>query len=468
MRAAQTATPSVSAPANPGNGAASAPGAASSSGSGTAPQAAVSMPPATASQPQAATSTTGTTATASAPPASAATGQSPPSSASGVVPAVPAGPAASPTSPPPPKSGQLSPARPEFDIVRVEPDGSSVVAGRTKPGEMVRLMNGDKVVAEVRADANGQFALVPPALGTGNFQLSLRVGEGPGATSSQQSVSVLVPERGKGSVVVALAEPDKPTRVLSDTPGQLPGQAAAGQAAAGQAARNGAGAVAASPLAIRTVEAEQAGGFYATGQATPGANIRLYVGEAEAATARAGSDGRWSLKVERPMPKGQYRIRADELGAGGAVAHRVEVPFDHPGDIASAARPVTPPATATATATATGAAPATSAAIANPANGSPGVAAPASAASAAALKARQMKSAAAQRLRAQTAARKQAAIRAKRQMRVARGDSLWTISQRMFGSGYRYTQIYEANANTIEDPDVIYPGQVLAVPRRSN
>jgi nucleoid-associated protein YgaU len=47
---------------------------------------------------------------------------------------------------------------------------------------------------------------------------------------------------------------------------------------------------------------------------------------------------------------------------------------------------------------------------------------------------------------------------------VARGDSLWKISRRIYGEGLRYTVIYGANQRQIRDPDLIYPGQVFVLP----
>jgi nucleoid-associated protein YgaU len=44
------------------------------------------------------------------------------------------------------------------------------------------------------------------------------------------------------------------------------------------------------------------------------------------------------------------------------------------------------------------------------------------------------------------------------------GNSLWRIARRAYGSGFQYTVIYEANADQIRDPDLIYPGQIFAVP----
>jgi nucleoid-associated protein YgaU len=44
------------------------------------------------------------------------------------------------------------------------------------------------------------------------------------------------------------------------------------------------------------------------------------------------------------------------------------------------------------------------------------------------------------------------------------GDSLWRIAQQRYGAGPRYTVIFQANADRIRDPDLIFPGQVFATP----
>ncbi|MFM7344863.1 MAG: LysM peptidoglycan-binding domain-containing protein [Tagaea sp.] len=45
------------------------------------------------------------------------------------------------------------------------------------------------------------------------------------------------------------------------------------------------------------------------------------------------------------------------------------------------------------------------------------------------------------------------------------GNSLWRISRRVYGEGLRFTAIFEANREQIRDPDLIYPGQIFAVPK---
>lgn len=44
------------------------------------------------------------------------------------------------------------------------------------------------------------------------------------------------------------------------------------------------------------------------------------------------------------------------------------------------------------------------------------------------------------------------------------GDSLSKIAQHFYGDMHRYTEIFEANRPMLEDPDEIYPGQVLRIP----
>ena len=49
---------------------------------------------------------------------------------------------------------------------------------------------------------------------------------------------------------------------------------------------------------------------------------------------------------------------------------------------------------------------------------------------------------------------------------VARGDSLWAISRRIYGDGARYDLIFHANRGKINNPDLIYPGQSFVLPKR--
>lgn len=53
---------------------------------------------------------------------------------------------------------------------------------------------------------------------------------------------------------------------------------------------------------------------------------------------------------------------------------------------------------------------------------------------------------------------------------VKSGDTLWKISEEMYGKGNggKYNVIFEANTPMLTHPDKIYPGQVLRIPELSS
>lgn len=48
---------------------------------------------------------------------------------------------------------------------------------------------------------------------------------------------------------------------------------------------------------------------------------------------------------------------------------------------------------------------------------------------------------------------------------VAPGDSLWRIAKMLWGDGRLYWELYEQNRETVENPDLIYPGELLYAAR---
>ncbi len=45
------------------------------------------------------------------------------------------------------------------------------------------------------------------------------------------------------------------------------------------------------------------------------------------------------------------------------------------------------------------------------------------------------------------------------------GDTLWAIASKHLGDGNRYPEIFEANREVIQDPDLIFPGQKIRIPK---
>jgi nucleoid-associated protein YgaU len=54
--------------------------------------------------------------------------------------------------------------------------------------------------------------------------------------------------------------------------------------------------------------------------------------------------------------------------------------------------------------------------------------------------------------------------RAQQTYTVEKGDNLSSISKRFYGKSKYWRQIFDANRDTIENPDLIYPGQTIRLP----
>lgn len=414
----------------------------------TPPQTQPSSPPAPAPQrpetppaPKASETPTPSTPAPATPPAAAPAPETPqpPAPSSPATPPAPA-PSAPPSEPRPSTSpANPAPATPpaaqpkasaegSFDVVRVEPSGDLVVAGRCAPDCAVALLANGRPHDEAKADAGGQWAMTPKPLTPGDYQLGLRTRDAAGAeTVSRQTLTVVVPQPPSKDVLVVLNDPEAPSKVLQkpDASPAAPSQPPA--AAVAQAPAPSPKADAPSKrLAIGVVEAE-GGRFFAQGQGPEGAQLRLYLNNALVARAVIGADGAWSLRVEKGLAAGDYVVRADQLRADGGVEARAEARFAY---------------APTAQAPAVAAAPR--------ADSQPPAAAPDSAAPAASP---------------QASPSSDAVVGALVTTRVQRGDSLWRISRSAYGRGTRYTVIYAANDGQIRNPNLIYPGQVLVVPR---
>ena len=213
--------------------------------------------------------------------------------------------------------------------------------------------------------------------------------------------------------VVALMTPNKPTVVLS--------QPAASKPTAGA-------------VVVEAVEIEPGGKFHVSGQARPGAALRLYLNDSFVTSVTAGADGRFAVTINEGVAPGSYRVRLDEVGSNsGAVRARAEVPFNVPD---------------TVTASGVGAGDSLQAD----------------------RHCRCTTAAAGGRRRrpsCRTGASPSTVVVPKiATTTVSRGDSLWRLSQLSYGAGTRYAVIYKANREQIRNPNLIYPGQIFVVPAK--
>ena len=446
--------------------------------------------------------------------------------ADGVAPAAPAADGTAPAAPAAQAAATV--IAPTFDVVRVESNGSIVVAGNAAPNARVEILNGSTVLGSTVAGTDGAFVIVlDDPLKPGDYTILLRsTTPGNAVIASAQTAVVSVPANPSGQVLAMVEEPGKPSELLTvPEPATKPSAPAAdnqpaasaagdqavastvGDQAAASATATEAPAAAPAPAATApavvqaapapatppaiaatepkiVVEAVEIDGkkIFVAGLADPGRKVRAYANDMLLGDAQTSPDGHFLVEATRDIPVGSYTIHVDGLDADGVkVVARAAVPFERePGELVAAVAPAEPkpegpkpeaPATAEAEAPAASASePATADATA-PAVGAPAVAAaPAETAPAATPvpAAEAPAGAAAATPPAQVSETVAPKLeQADGAVIIRRNDTLWRISRRVYGHGMRYSTIYLANQDQISDPDRIWPGQVFKVPQKS-
>jgi hypothetical protein len=218
---------------------------------------------------------------------------------------------------------RAAPVLPSFDVVKVGPTGTAVIAGRAEPGSKVTVRDGDKVIGEVTADRRGEWVLVPDQpFGAGDRLLSLEASGAKGATvRSDETVALSInPPKPGGKEETALAvvlprDGNGAARVLQRPDGSLP--SAQGTPSADK------------PLALSmdALEYDDQGRVVLSGRATPGATVQIYAGNQPLATATADAAGEWSATSTRVVGPGRIELRLDQLGKDARVVQRIVVPL---------------------------------------------------------------------------------------------------------------------------------------------
>jgi nucleoid-associated protein YgaU len=234
-----------------------------------------------------------------------------------VSPAGPAPGATEPAKPGPPPPAAIAPS---FDIVKVGPGGSAVIAGRAEPGSKVVVRDGDNVIGEVTADRRGEWVLVPDKpIGPGDRLLSLEASnaESGALVRSNETLALSVAPSATGTKEGALAvvlprEGTGAARVL-----QRPEQASPEAPAAGKAVA----------LAVDAVEHDAQGRVVLSGHAPPKATLQIYLGNQPFATATADAAGAWTATSAQAAVRRQAELRIDQLAEDGHVMQRVALPL---------------------------------------------------------------------------------------------------------------------------------------------
>lgn len=353
---------------------------------------------------------------------------------------------------------QQTTAPPTFDIVRVEPDGNAVLAGLSAPGSKIEVMSGNQVLARATANSAGEWALVlDEPLSAGGHQIAVRSisDDTEEPLVSVQNVTVAVPEQALESAIVMLDQPGEPSAVwqspakiirpeVTEQREVLPDASSSAKTVPSDSSNESDNSTDApatatvepalepkvpdqeqdAPLVtIEAVETEGEEDLLVAGASLPKASIRLFLDNKLVGETVAGPVGRWHLQITQTVPKGRLVLRAEQVErSGGAVLARREVPFELDPKIVGSVAATFDPGDAID-----------------------------------------------DDIRGETATGRDNVkisgemIRLQRVV-VGRGDNLWTIARRIYGSGVRYTTLYSANEGQIRDPATVFPDQVLVVP----
>ena len=196
---------------------------------------------------------------------------------------------------------------PAFDIVRVAPDGSAVLAGRAEPGATVTVQESGHTIGQAQADGHGSWVMTPDTKlppGAGQLSLSAQSGSAPAKTADAPVLVVVpTPSQPSAPALALLVPPAAPSRVLQAP--AVPGQ----------------------KLGLDTLDYDEHGAIRFSGSAPPNAPVRLYVDNAPVGDAKAGGEGHWALSPPGEMRPGVHALRLDQLTPEGRVVARVELPF---------------------------------------------------------------------------------------------------------------------------------------------
>ncbi len=320
----------------------------------------------------------------------------------------------------PAEEGTDEPDAPSFDVVRVDPAGQGLVAGRAEPGSTVAVEIDGETVGTTEADAAGGFvALFDVDSADAPRALTLRSTDEAGAETASDQVVVIAP------TPEGAAEEEAPAPAGEDVAAATPeAEAEAAEPAAEDTAETATDPAAEAPAVILADEGgvrvlqdpdlpseatetvvidaityDSEGSVELSGRGAGEGFVRLYLDNTPIELTDVDENGNWRAALP-DVDTGVYTLRVDEVDAEGLVTSRIETPFRR--EDAAAIRTL---ASAQIDQT--------------------------------------------RRLNLVT---------------VQPGNTLWGISSRAYGDGLLYVKLFEANADRIVDPNLIFPGQVFSVP----
>ena len=307
-----------------------------------------------------------------------------------------------------------TPAAPlTIDLARVKPDGAAVFAGTAAPNAKIRIFEGDILLGETIANANGEWVIVlEKSLAAGQHLISVAMERSDGTTEmADRSLAVEIYQDTETKPLVALL-PETATEVpvLIQSPDDVDKTKSAATAseatASGTIVADAAEAAPAKPQAKSQIAASQiaalapsaivwrdASRILISGTSRGGVRVTVNDAKGQFGEALVLADGAWQVAGSLDMDIAVNQLRFALFDDANQIIARYDLPVK--------ARD-----------------------LAKGQDGSPLIV-------------------------------------------VNKGDMLWRIAYHQLGEGVKYVDIVRRNQQDIADPDLIYPKQIFAVPQSS-
>ena len=208
---------------------------------------------------------------------------------------------------------------PVLDVIRVSPDGMTVIAGSAMPNAEIYLLLDGVDSADATADRAGNFVLLSKLAPSDSPRLlSVEATDETGARVAAAQTLVVAPIAAPVTVAEATDEAETVTQSTT-TPIVLQSDGQGVSLVQG-------GSTDGAALSIDTVSYSSAGDVQIAGRADSGAALRVYLNNALVAEVTGGDDGTWRADVAN-VAAGAYDLRVDQLAADGTVIARSETRF---------------------------------------------------------------------------------------------------------------------------------------------
>ena len=208
---------------------------------------------------------------------------------------------------------------PVLDVIRVSPDGMTVIAGSAMPNAEIYLLLDGVDSADATADRAGNFVLLSKLAPSDSPRLlSVEATDETGARVAAAQTLVVAPIAAPVTVAEATDEAETVTQSTT-TPIVL-------QSDGQEVSLVQGGSTDGVALSIDTVSYSSAGDVQIAGRADSGAALRVYLNNALVAEVTGAEDGTWRADVAN-VAAGAYDLRIDQLAADGTVIARSETSF---------------------------------------------------------------------------------------------------------------------------------------------